>query len=801
MHAKHYLFLSLLTTQLLYPAPQTTPQSEKYYHKSLEELLATETELKADIGSRSGERDTMRSDTPIDVITTQQIHLSGSLELSEILQKYIAGFNYPSASIKDGTDHSKPFTLRGLNPDQVLVLINGKRLHQSSLIHVNNTIGRGSSSVDLNTIPIASIERIEVLRDGAAAQYGSDAIAGVINVILKGYGHKNRISTTYAQTHEGDGKTKQTDLFYSTPLPYDGFINITAEFRDNQKTNRAGPDLRDLYPQGDPRNDLIDPITMHYGDPEAQNILLALNSEIISKNGTTFYAHGIFNKRESHAGAIFRLPTDDRNNLTLYPDGFLPHIAPKILDYSLSLGIKDRLQNGIKWDLSYTNGYNNFHFYVHNSLNDSLGDSSPTSFDSGGTSYLQQVINLDLSKNLELLTLAGGIEYRKEHYTIYKGEPDSYRLGEFSTNVGAQGFPGFLPSNEVDAHRENVGLYIDAKFNPHPNLTLEVASRFEHYSDFGNTFDGKFSALYKPTPSLMFRGSLNTGFRAPSLSQSYFTSTTTEYVVNGLNQVGSFAVNNPVARDLGAVELKPEISQHYTFGFIYQPSSNLSLSADYFYSAIDDRILLTGNISGSISPQVQAILDSYNVTKARYFTNAIGTQTDGVDVRLNYHHRFESNLLLKTNLAYHYNSTQITQINTAPSILGEAGEGILIDRLTQERIVSGQPKHILSLYTQLTQGDYALGFNLKRFGEYASVLGEDLYRFDAKWVSDVEFSYQINPTFNLSIGAKNLFDVYPDTWGDTGSDFYSTQGSFPYPPESPFGYNGRSYHIRIEGRF
>jgi iron complex outermembrane receptor protein len=522
---------------------------------------------------------------------------------------------------------------------------------------------------------------------------------------------------------------------------------------------------------------------------------------MISQNGTTFYAHGIFNKRESEAGAIFRFPVGDRNNPVLYPDGFLPHIAPKILDYSLSLGIKDRLQNGIKWDLSYTNGYNNFHFYVHNTHNDSLGDSSPTSFDSGGSSYRQQVINLDFSKSFELLTLAGGIEYRKEHYTIYKGEPDSYRLGEFSNNAGAQGFPGFLPCNEVDAHRENVGLYVDAKFNPSPNLTLEAASRFEHYSDFGNTFDGKFSALYRPTPSLMFRGSFNTGFRAPSLSQSYFTSTTAEYVVNGLDRIGSFAVNNPVARDLGVADLKPEISQHYTFGFVYQPSSNLSLSADYFYNTIDDRILLTGNISGSISPQLQAILNSYNVTRARYFTNAIDTQTDGVDVRLNYHHKLDNNLLLKTNLAYHYNSTQITHINAAPSIFGEAGGGILLDTPTRERIISGQPKHTFALYTQLTQGDWALGFNLKRFGEYASVLGEDLYRFDAKWVSDVEFSYQINERFKLSVGAKNLFDVYPDRWGDTGSDFYSTQGSFPYPLESPFGYNGRSYHVRIEGRF
>lgn len=798
----NYLFLSIITIQLLSADANTsTIQSENYYTKSLQELLNIETEVKSNIGSRNGKRDTLTSDVPIDVITADQIHHSGSLELAQILQKYIAGFNYPSPSVKDGTDHSKPFTLRGLNPDQVLVLINGKRLHQSSLTHVNGTIGRGTSSVDLNTIPKAAIERVEVLRDGAAAQYGSDAIAGVINIILKGYGHKSQMTSTYSQTKEEDGKTKQADLFYSIPLQYDGFINITGEFRESDPTNRAGADPRDQYPEGDPRNALPDPINMKYGDPKAKNILLALNSEVITKNGTTFYAHGIYNNRESHAGAIFRLSTDDRNNPTIYPDGFLPHIAPRILDYSFTVGLKDRLENGIKWDLSYTHGYNDYHFYLHNTLNDSLGDSSPTKFDSGGTTYRQQVFNFDLSKKIDFLWLSAGMEYRKENYSIYAGEPDSYRLGEFSNNAGAQGFPGFLPSTVVDASRDNIGFYIDTKFNVSKYLTLELASRYENYSDFGDTFDGKFSLLYRPSKAMTFRGSLNTGFRAPTLTQSYFTSTTTEYIVSNLSQIGTFAVSNPIARDLGAVDLKPEISKHYTVGFVYQPSSNFSFSADYFYTAIDDRILLTGNISGSLSPQIQAILDGYNVTQARYFTNAISTKTDGLDIRLNYKHHFENDLLLKAHLAYHYDTTKITQINTAPSILGDAGQDVLIDEITKVRITSGQPKDSVQLYTQLSKGDYTYTLNLKRFGEFDSVLDNNLHHFDAKWVTDMELSYQINKRFNLTLGAKNIFDIYPDTWGDTGNSFYSNNGVFKYPSEPPFEYNGATYYIRLEGKF
>lgn len=802
MKKRDYLWLPIVATQLIYASSNNNDvQSETYYEKPLKDLINIETEVKADIGSRSGERDTLSSDVPIDVVTAQQIRHSGALELSQVLQKYVSGFNYPRPSIKDGSDHSKPFTLRGLNPDQVLVLVNGKRLHQSSLIHVNATIGRGSSSVDLNTIPLAAIERVEILRDGAAAQYGSDAIAGVINIILKGYGHKSQITSTYAQTKEGDGENKQVDLFYSIPLKYDGFINISGEFRDSQPTNRAGADSRDQYPDADPRNNLTAPINMHYGDPEAKNILLALNSEIISKNGTTLYLHGTFNKRESQAGAFYRRSIDDRNNPALYPDGFLPMIAPEILDYSLTFGVKDILENGIKWDISYTHGYNDYHFFVHNTLNDSLGNLSPTSFDSGGSSYRQQVLNFDLSKQINSLFLATGVEYRKENYKIYAGEESSYILGDFSDNAGAQGFPGFLPSNEVDASRDSVGVYVDAKFNITKKLTLGIASRYEKYSDFGDTFDGKLSAIYKPLSTIMFRGSVSTGFRAPSLSQSYFTSTTTEYVNTELSQIGTFAVSNPIARDLGAIDLKPEQSNHFTLGFVYQPSSDFSVSADYFRTDIDDRILLTGNISGSVSPQVQAILDHHHVTKARYFTNAISTKTDGVDIRLNYKHHFENDTLLKATLAYHYDNTKITQINTAPSILGSEGESILIDKITKERIISGQPKDSIALYSQIEKGNYTYALNIKRFGKFSSVLDDELYHFGAKWITDMELSYKINDNFNLAIGTKNLFDVYPDSWGDTGSAFYSSSGVLKYPVEAPFGYNGASYYLRIEGKF
>ena len=802
MKKLNYIFVPILASVSLFANNHdTTKQSEDFYKKSLSELLDVETELKADVGSRSGERDLLLSAVPIDVVTSEQIAQSGTSELSQILQRYIPGFNFPRPSISDGTDHSRPFTLRGLNPDQVLVLINGKRLHQSSLLNMNSSVGRGTSSVDLNSIPVAAIERVEVLRDGAAAQYGSDAIAGVINIILKGYGHASKATVTYGETKVGDGVMKRADMFYSIPLDYDGFINITGEFRDRGPTNRAGPDRRTQYPAGDLRNDLPAPINMHYGDADTTDTLLMVNSEVITENGLTFYMHGSYNDRNSESGAFVRRPIDARNNTNIYPDGFLPMIAPEIEDYSFSVGVKDILDNGVKWDLSYTHGYNNYHFYVYNTHNDSLGDTSPTSFDSGGTSYRQEILNLDISKKIDDLHLAAGLEFRKENYQVYQGEEASYILGDVSDNAGAQGFPGFQPSNIVDADRQNYAAYIDATYNFDKNLIVSLASRYEYYNDFGSTLDGKLSVAYKPTPKLLLRTTGSTGFRAPSLSQSHYTSTTTGRSGAYLYETGTFGVDHPLSVALGAVDLKPEESVHFSSGFVYQPISDFSFSADYFYTTIDDRIMLTANIKETISPEIAAILNEYNIGRARYFTNAISTKTEGVDLRLNYKYTFENSSTLKTTFSYQYNNTEITGINTAPSILGDDGQSILVDDLTKSIIVDAQPKDSFKFYTLYTLEDLTTKLNINRFGSYKSMWGDTVYDFDATWTTDVEFSYKINKTFNIAIGSENIFDVYPDKWDDTGSPFAGPDKLIQYSQYSPYGYNGAFYYFRVEMSF
>lgn len=789
-------FLALAPKMILANDHVAVERADRLYEKNLSELLNVETELKAEVGSRSGDRNLLASDVPIDVVTAEQIRQTGYTELSKILQRFIPGFNFPRSSITDGTDHARPFTLRGMNTDQVLVLINGKRLHQSSLMNVQG-LARGSSGVDLNTIPIASIERVEVLRDGAAAQYGSDAIAGVINVILKGFGHKNVITASYGESKEGDGAVKQTDLFYSIPLNYDGFINISAEYRDREQTNRSGADIRDQYLAGDPRNNNPDPFYHHYGDADTIDGLLSLNSEIVTVNGLTFYMHGLYDGRDSEAGAFFRRPVDDRNNINIYPDGFLPMIGADIKDYSFSAGAKGVLDNHIKWDLSYTHGYNDYSFLVFNSLNDSLGDDSPTSFDSGKTTYKQQIINLDLTKKIADWDVATGLEFRHENYQIHQGEEASYILGSESNNAGAQGFPGFQPENEVNESRNNMAAYLDTKYHLNTKAGIGLAARYENYSDFGSTFDGKLSLSYKPVSNLLMRASASTGFRAPSLSQSYYTATITGLSGNMLYQTGTFTVDHPLSVALGATDLDAEESTHFTAGFVFYPWENLSLSTDYFYTTIDDRIMLSANIKETISDEVKDILNSYGVGRARYFSNAISTKTQGVDLRVNYKYQFVDKSMLKTGLSYHYNRTKVTDINTAPSILGEDGQALLVDNDTIISLEYGQPRENIKLYTQYHYQNYTMVLNINKFGNLKNTSRSAIHEFGSKWTTDIELSSQVSDRFNFAIGVHNLFDVYPDKWGETSSSIVGADKILQYTQRSPFGYNGAFYYIRM----
>ena len=769
---------------------------------SLKDLLEMETDAQANIGSRGQAVDLLKAKVPVDVITEEQIRHTGYTELSKVLQRFVPGFNFPRPSIKDGSDHIRPFTLRGMSPDQVLVLVNGKRFHSSALLHVNGTIGRGSTGVDLNTIPLHSIERVEILRDGAAAQYGSDAIAGIINIILKSGGEERRLTTTIGQTYEGDGELYQTDLHYGITLPLDGFIDMTAEFRDRNPTNRAIIDTRQQYFEGDFRNN--DPATQNNrrGDPDTQDFLFALNSELPLSDEIILYLHGTTNYRESEAGAFFRRPLDDRNVRSIYPDGFLPLIAPEIFNYSATFGAKGETYSNFNWDFSHTVGGSYIDYHVKDSLNASLGTNSPTSFDAGGLGIRQHVTSLDVFKEFDWglkkpIKIAAGLEWRYEMFEINTGDNASFIHGRIPvldgnnqgqiTMSGSQGFPGFGSISEVEEDRHNFAAYIDLDTQFYDKLSIGVAGRYEYYSDFGSALNGKVSMGYQVVDKLLLRSSVSTGFRAPSLQQSFFSSVSSINIDGDLFAIGTASVESPYVKSISPEALKPETSEHFTAGFVFEPTTNFSFSADYFYTKIRNRIVFSGNVGAFNSPLMGELLAPYNLFAIRSFLNAIDTETQGYDLRANYSFDFKQKGTLKLTAAYHYNKSKIIGDVRAPAIFGDNGADIVFSEQEKERLELGQPNDNLILMAHYKKGNFDGAVKLIKAGAFS----EAGQRPDSQWLADIDLAYQVHPNFNVAVGVHNLFDTEPERNAEDGTFLQS----------SPYGYNGGFYYFRLAADF
>ncbi|HVZ77061.1 MAG TPA: TonB-dependent receptor, partial [Gemmatimonadaceae bacterium] len=497
-------------------------------------------------GTRVPGRTAVDAPAPVDVFTAQEIRQSGRTETSQILELLAPSFNFPRPSVTDGTDHIRPATLRGLNSDQVLVLINGKRRHNSSLVNINGSVGRGSMAVDLNAIPPSAIDHIEILRDGAAAQYGSDAIAGVINIILKSDAPAD-LSVQVGQAAKSDGKTITADGSYSWSLPNSGYLNVSGELRSRDSTNRTGPDTRQQYFTGDPRNNdpaLNNRIDSWVGDPKMHGGAAMYNLGLPLQGSTQFYSFGGLSYSRGLAAGFFRRANDDRTVRAYYPDGYLPLIGSNIWDGSVAAGFKGTLDEW-NWDLGSVFGRNSFRYDVDNSVNVSMGLNSPRSFNAGTMIFDQWTTTLDVQRSFAIglaqpLNVAWGGEVRRDHYGIQAGDSASWEDGHVPIldgpdkgNVaatGAQVFPGFRPTDAQDASRTNVAGYVDFSTNPVQSLLVDVAGRAEHYSDFGGTSTGKLSMRWEPIKGYALRGSLSNGFRAPSLGQEYFSTTSTNFI-------------------------------------------------------------------------------------------------------------------------------------------------------------------------------------------------------------------------------------------------------------------------------
>lgn len=770
------------------------------------------------IGTRATERTSTEAPVPVDVLTAAEIKQSGRTETAQIIQSLAPSFNFPRATIGDGTDHTRPATLRGLAPDQVLVLVNGKRRHQSALINVNGTIGRGSGMVDLNAIPASAIERIEILRDGAAAQYGSDAIAGVINIILK-EGTPNELGTTFGQTVESDGGVIQTGANYALPLGTDGVLQLAGEYRNRGFTNRSAPDFRQQYFTGDPRNS--DParnglINHRQGDADTEDggLFLNLAKPVAEEAEVYFFGGGTL--RRGEAAGFFRRALDDRTVRAIHPDGFLPMIATKISDFSGVGGVRGE-RAGWRWDLSADYGRNLFHFDVRNSNNVTLGAASPTEFYAGTLTFDQFTANLDLAKSYAIglaspLNIAFGGEFRRDGYHITEGEPDSYRDGGVrildGPNAGGQGapgaqvFPGFRPTDATDQSRNNVAGYLDLEAQIVSKLLLGIAGRVEHYNDFGSTTDGKVTARFEPIPGFAIRGAIATGFKAPSLGQEFFSATSTNFI-NGIPfENRTFPVTSDVARALGARELTAEQSENYSFGLALNPVKNLAITADYYQILIDDRIVFSGNFNQQQVVDFLASQGFPNIAGARYFTNAIDTRTLGVDIVANYGFAMGTSSTVRLTGGYNYNVNRVLRVAPTPPALS-AFQETLFDRVERARIEVGQPKDNIYLSSVFSYNDLGLTLRAQRFGEVTSfgtpTNGSLDQTFSAKWVADAAVSYTFAGRFTATAGVDNIFDVYPDpnNQGNATTAGNNNFGIFPYNGISPWGFNGAFYYGRL----
>jgi iron complex outermembrane recepter protein len=875
-------------------------------------------------GTRRTDRTVADSPVPVDVIGADAIATSGQTETNKILNNLVPSFNFPQPSIADGTDTLRPATLRGLSPDQTLVLVNGKRRHVSALLNINGTVGRGSAAVDLNLIPGLAIERIEVLRDGASSQYGSDAIAGVINIQLKKQSSGGRASASFgkyittldnvanitgltsaagqpafdtvdnrvlASTSDGERKARDGNLYtiganFGLPIGADGYLNLTAEYRNRDATNRAGYDLRPNYnrpapPLFDTREVGFNRLQFKYGDAKTEDYNFFVNAGAQLSDTFELYGFASYGKRDGLSAANWRqqsaaanrdystitpATTPNAANFTaLTADGFLPFINTDLEDYSGTLGIKGEV-GGWNTDLSLGYGHNSFDFRVLNSLNTSFGTASQKDFDAGGLAYGQIAANIDFSKEFEIgvstpLSVAFGGEYRNENFDIRGGDLQSYATGplfraSFATTAancttqvgvynagtgicsfpgraapaGAQGFPGIPASSATDASRHSFAAYVELDADIMPNLTTTVAGRFEKFSDFGSTLNGKFAARWEPTPGYAVRTSISNGFRAPSLHQQFFTTTSTNFI-NGLPvDISTLAVNSPVARALGSTDLKPEKSLNFSFGGTANPVSGLTLTLDFYTISIDDRIVLTENLgaagagTAAVNTAVKAVLDAngfQSVGAARFFINGLDTKTKGLDAVASYRipeGKFGSWTL---TAAYNKNKTSIKRRINALGPLATIPGIVLFGRVEGLRFTDGQPKNKIVFSADGKIGGFGITARTTRFGKVTSpgaatpitdptsltALGPDDIVLRPKWISDLELRFSPVESIDLAIGANNVFDIYPDRSpigprpASVGGSYPINQYYLPYSGFSPFGFNGRFLYARVGVKF
>ena len=757
------------------------------------------------VGSRFKPRTTITSPVPVDNLSIRELKFTGQVSIESMMTYKLPSYNSHQQTISDATAHFDPADLRGLGPSRTLVLINGKRKNVSALVYINDTPGKGEVGVDMKSIPAAAIERVEVLRDGASAQYGSDAIAGVINIILKDDVDYTTINFRAGATTEGDGFNQGFDASTGIRVGSNGFLNLSVSFHDQEETNRAGSPggdglfgvvfgddaiLNGTHPW------LVDnpDMGMHVGMPNMTINDISFNFGYNLDDRNKFYSFGSLTTRRSLSYALYRAPywIPDENNIFHGEGeeyvGFQPTFESDVIDDNFTAGVTGD-KSGWSYDLSASFGSNAVDYKVDNSQNLDMGAESPTTFNPGGYEFRHTVTNFDLSKSMGLVTLGLGSEFRFENFVALAGEEASYFGG------GVQSFPGIQPQNAVDVNRQNFGFYIDLGADVTEDLFVSAAARSEEYSDFGNSFTWKGAGRFKTMDdNLSLRASMSTGFRAPSLHQIYMSNIQTLISGGTVSNQGTFNNHSPVVRSLGVDKLKEENATNTTFGVAFKPMDGLYLSLDVYNVEVDDRIVYSSAISSSdTTSAVGGILNDYNVTSIKFFTNAVSSTTNGIDFVASYSGLEIGPGALDISLGYNSNTTELGDKITTPVPIASSGADIF-DRKEQSRLISARPASKMILGLNYSMGALNIGLNNTQFGEvtwqHASDSSMD-QTFSAKLVTDLNVNYQLNDNLSLNLSVNNLLNVYPDVI-NTGGDFVTDLGGrFKYPWEvNQFGFMG-----------
>ncbi|MGZ3184558.1 MAG: TonB-dependent receptor plug domain-containing protein [Telluria sp.] len=751
------------------------------------------------IGTRRvGTSSATETPVPVDVIPlTKVAEQGGQFDLAQTLANISPSFNSSRQTGADGADLIDSAALRGLGSDQTLVLVNGKRRHTTALVNLFGARNRGNTGTDMNTLPMLAVKNVQVLRDGAAAQYGSDAIAGVINVELK----KNKGCEAIAGAGEyskHDGKNYLASAYCGVEIG-DGVLGITGEWQSRGRSNRAE--------EGNPR--II-------GDTQVKNKTVYLNGDFPLSGQTRFYLTAGAQKRDASSGAWARggIGSDDipsRNSAAMYPNGFVPFINADIDDQYATVGVRTRFD---EWnaDFSQTYGYNKMHYNISHTLNASIANKdllaggkglSPDRFDAGGFTFSQYTTNADVSRFFP--EIAGGMnvafggEYRKENYTIFAGEPGSYIDADgvgFGGNAGSQGFPGFQPGDATDQDRHSTAGYVDLETDLTDRFKLQTAVRHEKYSDFGSTTNYKLAGAFRVNNEFLLRGSASTGFRAPSLQQVYFSSTFTDFISGVPMDVVLAPNGGKVANAAGIPQLKEEKSKSYTLGLTWTPSKSVSLTADLYHIDIDGRIVLSGRFDADNYPALGATLQTLGVGQAQFFVNSVDTRTQGLDLTAS--HRMDiGGGKLATYLAMNFSRTEVTGVHAPAALAGF--EDVLLSERERLFIEQGGPRRKATLDFDYTKGKLETDFRIVHYGPqtlgtFSGPPVPNQY-YKPKTSADLSFTWSFTDKTKLTVGGTNIFNVHP-----TAQNPDETDNGFKYESVQ-FGLNGAAYFARLAHKF